>query len=71
MENEKKNFPEILVFYCFQVLGLERGELSQQEVLSVLSEYRTSGNMTQTQNTQIQQLAVDTQVMKVFARQIS
>ena len=47
--------------YC-QVLGLERGELSQEEVLSVLAEYRNSGNMTQTQNTQIQQLAVDTQV---------
>ena len=44
------------------MLGLERGELSQEEVLSVLAEYRNSGNMTQTQNTQIQQLAVDTQV---------
>lgn len=46
-----------------QVLGLERGELSQEEVLSVLAEYRNSGNMTQTQNTQIQQLAVDTQIL--------
>ena len=44
------------------MLGLERGELSQEEVLSVLAEYRNSGNMTQAQNTQIQQLAVDTQV---------
>ena len=50
----------IIVLYC-QVLGLERGELSQEEVLSVLAEYRNSGNMTQAQNTQIQQLAVDTQ----------
>ena len=63
----KDYFPEIFMFHCCQVLGLERGEMSQQEVLSVLSEYRTSGNMTQTQNTQIQQLAVDTQVIKVFA----
>ena len=52
---------QLLCLYC-QVLGLERGELSQEEVLSVLAEYRNSGNMTQTQNTQIQQLAVDTQV---------
>ena len=29
----------------------------------MLSEYRNSGNMTQTQNDQIQQLAVDTQVL--------
>ena len=47
----------------YQVLGLERGELSQEEVLGVLAEYRNSGNMTQTQNSQIQQLAVDTQVI--------
>ena len=60
----KDYFPEIFMFHCCQVFGLERGELSQQEVLSVLSK-RTSGNMTQ--NTQIQQLAVDTQVIKVFA----
>merc|ERR1719480_298079 len=55
----------LLANTSFQVLGLERGELSQQEVLSVLSEYRTSGNMTQTQNTQIQQLAVDTQIRMI------
>ena len=41
----------------------ERGELSQEEVLAVLAEYRNSGNMTQIQNNQIQQLAVDTQVL--------
>lgn len=49
--------------FHYQVLGLERGELSQEEVLGVLAEYRNSGNMTQTQNSQIQQLAVDTQVI--------
>ena len=49
--------------FHYQVLGLERGELSQEEVLGVLAEYRNSGNMTQTQNNQIQQLAVDTQVI--------
>ena len=57
-------FPRYIFHY--QVLGLERGELSQEEVLGVLAEYRNSGNMTQTQNNQIQQLAVDTQVITKF-----
>ena len=41
-----------------QVLGLERGELSYEEFLA----YKNSGNMTQIQNTQIEQLAVDKQI---------
>ena len=56
------NTQSLLANTSFQVLGLERGELSQEEVLAVLAEYRNSGNMTQIQNNQIQQLAVDTQV---------
>ena len=44
------------------VLGLERGNLSQNEVLAVLAAYKEAGNMTESQNTDIRQLAVDTQV---------
>ena len=53
---------ELLANSSFAVLGLERGNLTQREVLTVLSEYRDSGNMTTEQNEKIQQLAVDTQV---------
>ena len=52
----------LLANSSFAVLGLERGNLTQGEVLTVLSEYRDSGNMTTEQNEKIQQLAVDTQV---------
>ena len=52
----------LLANSSFAVLGLERGNLTQREVLTVLSEYRDSGNMTTEQNEKIQQLAVDTQV---------
>ena len=61
------NTQSLLANTSFQVLGLERGELSQEEVLAVLAEYRNSGNMTQIQNNQIQQLAVDTQVLLHYA----
>ena len=61
------NTQSLLANTSFQVLGLERGELSQEEVLAVLAEYRNSGNMTQIQNNQIQQLAVDTQVLLPYA----
>ena len=46
----------------FAVLGLERGERTQSEVLAVLAEYKDAGNMTEEQNSQVQKLAVDTQV---------
>ena len=46
----------------FDVLGLERGDKSQSEVLAVLAEYKDAGNITEEQNTQVQKLAVDTQV---------
>ena len=46
----------------FSVLGLERGDKSQSEVLEVLAEYRDAGNMTEAQNNAIKKLAVDTQV---------
>ena len=46
----------------FDVLGLERGDKSQSEVLAVLAEYKDAGNMTEELNTQVQKLAVDTQV---------
>ena len=46
----------------FDVLGLGRGDRSQFEVLAVLVEYKDADNMTKEQNTQVQKLAVDTQV---------
>merc|ERR1719228_2893110 len=49
----------------FAVLGLERGDKSQAEVLAVLAEYKDSGNMTQDQNNQVKKLAVDTQVRMI------
>eukprot|EP00091_Calanus_sinicus_P004862 TRINITY_DN1522_c1_g1_i1.p1 TRINITY_DN1522_c1_g1~~TRINITY_DN1522_c1_g1_i1.p1 ORF type:complete len:1087 (-),score=342.03 TRINITY_DN1522_c1_g1_i1:65-3325(-) len=49
----------------FDVLGLERGDKSQSEVLAVLAEYKDAGNMTEEQNTQVQKLAVDTQVRMI------
>merc|ERR1712240_569369 len=49
----------------FAVLGLERGDKSQAEVLAVLAEYKDSGNMTQNQNNQVKKLAVDTQVRMI------
>ena len=54
----------------FAVLGLERGEKTQSEVLAVLAEYKNAGNMTEEQKYQVQRLAVDTQVrgMNCFDR---
>merc|ERR1719470_110066 len=49
----------------FDVLGLERGDKSQSEVLAVLAGYKDAGNMTEEQNTQVQKLAVDTQVRMI------
>jgi len=49
----------------FAVLGLERGDKSQAEVLAVLAEYKDSGNMTQDQTNQVKKLAVDTQVRMI------
>merc|ERR1719186_1643572 len=49
----------------FAVLGLERGEKTRSEVLSVLAEYKDAGNMTEEQNSQVQKLAVDTQVRMI------
>ena len=46
----------------FRVLGLDRGNKTQAEVLQTLQQYRDSGNMTAEQNQEIQQLAVDTHV---------
>jgi len=49
----------------FTVLGLERGDKSQSEVLAVLAEYKEAENMTESQNTEIKKLAVDTQVRMI------
>merc|ERR1719370_1523034 len=49
----------------FTVLGLERGDKSQSEVLAVLAEYKEAENMTASQNTEIKKLAVDTQVRMI------
>ena len=47
---------------AFGVLGLERGDKIQSEVPAVLSGYKDAGNMTEEQSTQVQKLAMDTQV---------
>jgi hypothetical protein len=46
----------------FDLLGLEWGDKNQSEVLAVLAEYKDAGNMTEEQNSEVQKLAVDTQV---------
>merc|ERR1719430_1928935 len=46
----------------FEVLGLEVGVKNSAEVFAVLKEYKESGNMTEEQNTAMQDLAEDTQV---------
>ena len=53
---------DMLSSYSFDVLGLEKGNLSSAEILNTLAVYRDSGNMTEDQSNQITQLAVDTHV---------
>jgi len=72
-EDQKKNATniiigtqELLAEYSFAVLGLERGNLTQNEVLVVLQQYRNSGNMTAEQSDLISQLAIDTQARMVI-----
>ena len=55
----------MLADHSFAVLGLEKGELSQQEIFNILSAYRSSGNMTNEQTSAMQNLAIDTQAKMV------
>jgi hypothetical protein len=55
----------LLANHSFAVLGLDKGDLSQDQILGVLAAYRNSGNMTERQNLAIQELATDTQVRMV------
>ena len=71
-DDQKKNATEtitstqdMLSSYSFDVLGLERGNLSSAEILNTLAVYRDSGNMTEEQSTQISSLAVDTHVRMI------
>ena len=56
----------MLASYSFDVLGLEKKNLTQNEILSMLGTYRESGNMTDQQTQQISKLAVDTQVRRIM-----
>ena len=47
------------------VLGLERGNLSHNEVLAVLAAYKEAGNMTGSQNTDTRTFGVDSQVRMI------
>jgi len=49
----------------FEVLGLEVGVKNSAEVFAVLKEYKESGNMTEEQNTAMQDLAEDTQIRMI------
>jgi len=49
----------------FEVLGLQVGDRNSAEVFAVLKEYKESGNMTEEQNTAMQDLAEDTQVRMI------
>ena len=55
----------MLADHSFAVLRPEKGEPSQQEILKILSAYRSSGNMTKEQTLAMQNLAIDTQVKMV------
>ena len=50
----------------FAVLGLERGDMTAQQILAVLQQYRDSNRLTPDQSTKINQLAIDTQVIFNF-----
>ena len=53
--------------YSFDVLGLEKANLTQDEILQTLQIYQEANNMTDHQSQQIAQLSVDTQVRKTIA----
>ena len=53
--------------YSFDVLGLEKANLTQDEILQTLQIYQEANNMTDHQSQQIAQLSVDTQVRKTTA----
>ena len=51
--------------FSFNVLGLEQGDRTNQEVFAMLNEYKESGNLTSEQNTSMQDLAQDTQILMI------
>jgi len=51
--------------YSFDVLGLEKANLTQDEILQTLQIYQEANNMTDHQSQQIAQLSVDTQIRMV------
>ena len=53
--------------YSFDVLGLEKANLTQDEILQTLQIYQEANNMTDHQSQQIAQLSVDTQVRRTTA----
>ena len=53
--------------YSFDVLGLEKANLTQDEILQTLQIYQEANNMTDHQSQQIAQLSVDTQARRTTA----
>ena len=51
--------------FSIQVLGLEQGERTSQEVFAILKEYKDAGNMTDEQSDKMQNLAEDTQIAMI------
>jgi len=56
---------DLLADTSFSVLGLERGNMTAQQILAVLQQYRESNSMTPEQRNQINQLAIDTQIRMI------
>ena len=61
-----KSTQNMLSSDSFAVLGLEKGNLTEKEIMDTLKVYQTSGNMTEEQSNQISQLAVDTHVRILY-----
>ena len=58
----------MLASYSFDVLGLEKANLTQDEILKTLQIYQDSSNMTEAQSQRIAELSVDTQVRKTSVK---
>jgi len=56
---------DLLADSSFAVLGLERGDMTAQQILAVLQQYRDSNRLTPDQSTKINQLAIDTQIRMI------
>merc|ERR1719175_296530 len=56
---------DLLADTSFAVLGLERGNMTAQQILAVLQQYRDTNRLTPEQSDKINQLAIDTQIRMI------